>query len=248
MPRDVGVIVAAAGRGERLGGPVPKQFRPIAGVPLLLRALRPFLAHPAVAEVVAVLPPDTAARPPAWLADLIGERLRIVAGGATRTESVGAGLRGLGPGCSIVLVHDGARPFPVREVIDEVIAAARRGTGAVAAVPVSDTLKEVVSESAGEAELVGPSALSASPARPPVVARTVPRTGLWRAQTPQGFPRSLLETAYAAARTQGWTGTDEAELVERSGGTVVLIRDAATNLKITTPDEWRLAEALARGQ
>jgi len=225
--------VAAAGRGERAGGEVLKQFRPIAGVPLLLRALRPFLSHPEVVEVVVVLPAPAAAAPPEWLGPLLGERLRAVPGGAVRMDSVEAGLRVLPASCAIVLIHDGARPFPETGVIDAVIAAARRGVGAVAAVPVADTLKE--------AEARDPHA-----GEPPRIVRTVSRSGLWRAQTPQGFPRSLLEAAYAGARGSGFVGTDEAALVERMGGEVVLISDTMTNLKITTADDFTLAEALAR--
>lgn len=230
MRRDVGVVVVAAGRSERLGGEVPKQFRTIAGVPLLLRAVRPFLSHPEVREVVAVLPPAQAAAPPAWLAELLGERLRAVAGGDLRMDSVEAGLSRLSAECRIVLVHDGARPFPEIAVIDRIIAAARHGTGAVAAVPVTDTLKE---------------------AEPPAIGalghiiRTVARDRLWRAQTPQGFPRAMLEGAFVAARSAGYSATDESALVERAGGAVVVVHDVSTNLKITTPDDLRLAEALA---
>lgn len=230
LPRDVGVVVVAAGRGDRLGGDVPKQFRPIAGVPLLLRALRPFLAHPDVADVVAVLPAAAAESPPPWLAELLGERLRVVAGGATRMDSVEAGLRALPAGAVIVLVHDGARPFPDPWVITEVIAAARRGTAAIAAIPLADTVKESANGTAG------------SHAR---VARTLPRDGLWRAQTPQGFSRALLEKAYAAARAGGYVGTDCASLVEQLGAEVLLIPDMITNFKVTTVNDLRLAEAVA---
>jgi 2-C-methyl-D-erythritol 4-phosphate cytidylyltransferase len=225
----VGVVVVAAGRGERMGGAVPKQFQPIAGVPLLLRALRPFLSHPDVGDVIAVLPADAAAAPPEWLAGLLGERLRTVAGGATRMDSVEAGLKALPASCRIVLVHDGARPFPEPAVIDAVIGAARRGSGAIAAIPLADTLKEAEPVAGGSAR----------------VRRTVPRAALWRAQTPQGFPRALLESAYAAARAAGRNGTDEAALVEEAGGEVVLVPDSPANLKVTSPDDLRLAEAIA---
>ena len=209
---------------------MPKQFRPIAGVPLLLRALRPFLVHPDVADVVAVLPAEAAGSPPAWLAELLGERLRAVAGGASRMDSVEAGLRALPAGAEIVLVHDGARPFPEPSVIAEVIAAARHGVAAIAAIPVADTVKESVNGvGGGHARVV----------------RTVPRDGLWRAQTPQGFPRALLERAYAAARAAGYGGTDCASLVERVGGEVLLIPDSVGNFKVTTVNDLRLAEAVA---
>jgi 2-C-methyl-D-erythritol 4-phosphate cytidylyltransferase len=226
--REVGVVVVAAGQSQRFGGERPKQFRELRGSPLLLHSLRPFLSHPAVTEVVVVLPPPEASQPPAWLAPLLGERLRAVAGGSTRMDSVEAGFRALGGEARIVLVHDGARPFPDVAVIDAIIAEAARGVGAIAAVPLHDTLKEAVD--------------GASPA---LVGRTLARDRLWRAQTPQGFPRAMLEAALRAARADGFVGTDEASLVERTGAPIVLIPDAETNLKVTTPDDFRIAEALA---
>ena len=116
-------------------------------------------------------------------------------------DSVEAGLNALPAGCGIVLVHDGARPFPEPAVIDAVIRIARAGSGAIAADPVTDTLKKAEAEA-------GATALG------PRVARTMSRSGLWRAQTPQGFPRPMLESAFRLARSTGYVGTDEAALVE----------------------------------
>lgn len=227
MPRDVGVVVVAAGQGVRAGGGEPKQFRPIAGVPMLLRALRPFTAHPEVAQVVVVLPAGVAAAPPPWLAELGGGLLTIVAGGEERTDSVRNGLAALRPECALVLVHDGARPFIERMVVDRVIARARGGAGVVPALLVSDTLKKVTGSSAE-------------------VAETVSRDGLYRAQTPQGFPTALLRKAFAAKTSPGYVPTDEASLVEATGvGLVVLVEGSALNLKVTSPDDFVLAEAIA---
>ena len=228
MPPDVGVIIVAAGRGARVGG-TPKQFRDLAGVPVLLRALRPFTSHPAVACTVVALPAADASAPPEWLAPLVGDRLRVVAGGRERGDSVQAALAALPAQCATVLVHDGARPLVSRETIDAVIAAAARGVGAVAAVPLGDTLKEVEE---------GASSL--------VVERTIPRQRLWRAQTPQGFPRALLERALQAAAADAVQGTDDAELVERIGGRVEIVPDQPSNLKLTTPADFALADALVR--
>ena len=144
---DVGVIVVAAGAGVRAGPGEPKQFRSIFGIPMLLRALRPFTSHPDVGQVVVALPPGSAERPPEWLGKLRGERLTLVTGGATRPDSVRAGLAALTVETTVVLIHDAARPFVSRETIDEVIARARAGVGAAAAVPMSDTIKEVVADS-----------------------------------------------------------------------------------------------------
>ena len=217
----------AAGRGTRVGGETPKQFHSIAGVPMVLRALRPFASHPDVAEVVLVLPADAAAAPPDFLRSL-GSGLTIVPGGAARADSVAAGLAALGPDCTIVLVHDAARPFVERAVIDAVIAHARAGEGAVAAIRLSDTLKEAAAD---------------DPSR---VACTVARDGLWRAQTPQGFPRAVLERAHNAAGSDRPAATDDAALVEATGHEVRVYEGAASNFKITTPEDLIVAEALLR--
>jgi 2-C-methyl-D-erythritol 4-phosphate cytidylyltransferase len=227
LPRDVGVIVVAAGRSSRLGGGAAKQYRPVAGVPLVLRAVRPFAAHPEVAHLVLVLPAADAVSPPAFLARHPGEAFTLIAGGAERADSVAAGLAAVRADCRIVLVHDGARPFPARTVIDAVIGYARAGEGAIAALPVTDTIKE------------------ADPADPTRIRTTVPRSRLWRAQTPQGFPRELLERAYAEAGARASEATDEAALVEACGGTVRLVPDTIRNLKVTTPEDLVLAERLA---
>ena len=219
------MVVVAAGRGTRFGGETPKQYQPIGGVPMVLRAVRPFAAHPDVAQVALVLPPADAEAPPGFLRGLAGAGLVVVAGGAERADSVAAGLRSLGPECTVVLVHDAARPFVGRAVIDAVIAHARAGEGAVAAVRVSDTLKQAAAEDATR------------------VARTVPREGLWRAQTPQGFPRAVLARAYAAAQGEG--ATDDAALVERTGVSVRLVPDSPRNMKVTTSEDLALAELLA---
>jgi len=224
-PPDVGVVIAAGGRGERAGPGTPKQFRPIAGVPMLLRSLRPFGAHPRVAQIVVALPAPFAEDPPSWLAEVAGAGLTLVAGGDTRAASVRNGLAGLAEGCRIVLVHDAARPFVSPETIDAVVARAAEGVAAVPAVPVSDTIKRV-----GDGH---------------VVTETVDRASLWRAQTPQGFPRRMLEEAFDSVAEQARPDyTDEAALAEACGFPVRVVPDRASNLKITTPADFLLAEAL----
>ena len=228
LPRDVGVVVVAAGRGERLGGNVPKQYQLIGGVPMVVRALHPFTSHPDVVQVVLVLPNEDAGRPPRFLSDISGpSTLSIVPGGRHRGDSVRAGLAALRPECTVVLVHDAARPFVERGVIDAVIRYARAGEGAVPAVPLSDTLKEAMA------------------ADPSVIRRTHPRARLWRAQTPQGFPRAVLEEAHARAVSTGHRATDDAALVEAMGVPVRLVPDSCRNLKVTTPEDLALAELLA---
>lgn len=215
----------AAGRGTRVGGDVPKQFLELAGAPVLLHAIRPFVSHPDICQVVVVLSPTDAADPPPWLAAHVGELLAVVAGGDERSASVAAGLAALGSACRIVLVHDGARPFPPRTVIDEGIAIARNGHGAVPAIPVGDTIKRA--DEYGQ------------------VLTTVARDGLWRAQTPQVFPREVLVRAHAAAQAEGLCATDDAGLVERIGERIQLIPGSPRNVKITTPDDVLMARWLA---
>jgi 2-C-methyl-D-erythritol 4-phosphate cytidylyltransferase len=226
----VGVVLAAAGQSLRLGGGTPKQYRELGGVPILLRSLRPFTAHPDVAHVVVVLPASDIAVPPAWLAPLAGAGLTLVAGGAERSDSVAAGLAALPGECTIVLVHDAARPLVDRQTIDGVIAAVREGVGAVPAIPVGDTLKEA----------------DEPPSRR--VLRTVPRDRLYRVQTPQGFPRALLEWAHGEATGEGLTATDDAALVERLGSEVRLVPGSPRNFKVTAPEDFELAEAILRGE
>lgn len=229
-PRDVGLLLLGAGAGLRAGGGTPKQFREVAGVPLLLRSLRSFAPHPALSAVVITLPPEVVIDPPAWLADLVAERLLLVAGGATRADSVRAALAALPPDCHTVVVHDGARPFPSRGTIDAVLAAARGGQAAIAAFPVTDTIK------AGTPSPDGAGI---------VISRTIPREMLWRAATPQAFPRALLERAHRSAGNDPSFITDDAMLVEALGVQVQLIEEEPTNIKVTTSGDFALADAIA---
>ena len=221
LPRDVGVIVVAAGSSVRFGGAVPKQYHELDGTPILLHALRPFTSHPDVAQVVVVLRAEDAENPPVWLAALQSEVLVVAPGGATRMASVASGLARLGQACAVVLVHDGARPFPPRAVIDEGIAVARRGTSAVPALPVAETIKRA--DDFGR--IVG----------------SVPRDGLWLAQTPQAFPREILQRAHQAAGHGDMIATDDAMLVELLGAHVDLIPGFPRNIKITTANDLALA-------
>lgn len=226
--RDVGVIIVAAGQGTRIGGGTPKQYLEVGGVPMLVRATRPFARHPQVAHIAVVLPRADVASPPAWLLPHLGGMLTLVAGGAERSDSVAAGLAALPATCTVVLVHDAARPFVDTALIDRVIDAARAGHAVVPALPVTDTIKEVSAADAAE------------------VTRTVPRETLRRVQTPQGFPRELLEQAHASARRDNASGTDDAALVERMGRSVRIVPGDARNVKVTTTEDLELAEYLAR--
>jgi len=154
--------------------------------------------------------------------------LSLVAGGAERSDSVAAGVAALPAACEFVLVHDAARPFIDAELIDRVINAARAGHAVVPALAVTDTIKEMD---------------AADPSR---IVRTVPREQLRSVQTPQGFPRGVLEEAHAHARREGRKGTDDAALVEQAGGMVRVVNGDPRNMKVTTPEDLELAEYLMR--
>jgi 2-C-methyl-D-erythritol 4-phosphate cytidylyltransferase len=193
---------------------------------MLLRSIRPFAAHPRIGPIVVVLPEAEAAKPPAWLAPLLSGRLTVTAGGETRQQSVANGLARLGPEAGIVLVHDAARPFVDAGLIDRVLQVASLGAAAVPGLPLADTVKET--DTAG------------------LVVRTVPRERLVAVQTPQAFPRQMLETAHQRARGDaGGTATDDAALCERLGHPVRVVPGSPRNIKITTAEDFVLAEGLA---
>ena len=228
-----GAVIVAAGSGERAGGPLagePKQYREIAGVRMLLRAIRPFASHAAVGPIVVVLPEADASHPPAWLAPLLSDRLTVAAGGASRQQSVANGLARLPATATIVLVHDAARPFADADIIDRVLGVAALGAAAIPGVPVSDTIKET--DTAG------------------LVTRSLPRDRLVSVQTPQAFPRQMLETAHQRARAEATAApaSDDATLCERLGFPVRVVPGNARNLKITTAADFVVAEALANGR
>ena len=220
--RDVGVVIVAGGSGSRAGGEEPKQFRWVAGRPMLLHSVQAFQARADVAMVVVVLPRERVGDPPPWLFQSDLERLLVSVGGRERADSVRHGLEDLPPECEIVVIHDAARPLVPDDVIDRVIAEARRGHGAIAALPVVDTLKEVGDDGR--------------------ITRTVERARLWRAQTPQAFPRAMIVQAHRDGR--GHAATDDAALCERLGLPVVVVKGSERAMKVTDESDFARAEAL----
>jgi 2-C-methyl-D-erythritol 4-phosphate cytidylyltransferase len=217
----VAAVLPAGGSGLRMGGDgVRKQYSELAGEPVLLRAIRPFLEHPDVEWVIVALPADDVAHPPFSLPSGVS----VVPGGARRGDSVLNGLRAVPDVAEIVLIHDAARPLVTPAVLERVLDAIDWDTGAIAAIPVADTLKRV--DEAG------------------TIAATVDRGALWRAQTPQGFPRAMVVEAYERGASDGIVATDDAALVEHYGGRVVVVEGDPRNLKITRPEDLRLAEHL----
>ncbi|MFE5580047.1 2-C-methyl-D-erythritol 4-phosphate cytidylyltransferase [Kitasatospora sp. NPDC056531] len=231
-------VVPAAGRGERLGPGAPKALRELGGVPLLVHAVRALARSRAVGLVVVAAPADGVAEVVALLDShgLDGKDIRVVAGGATRQESVRLGLAAIPEDVAIVLVHDAARPLVPVEVVDAVAAAVRAGAEAVVpAVPLADTVKRV----------------EPNPGRPEPVIDTPERATLRAVQTPQGFDRAALVEVHAKALAEEAAGgadapavTDDAGLVERYGGRVVVVPGHEEAFKVTRPLDLVLAEAV----
>jgi 2-C-methyl-D-erythritol 4-phosphate cytidylyltransferase len=233
-------VVPAAGRGERLGPGAPKALRDLGGVPLLVHAVRALARSRAVTLVVVVAPADGVGRVRALLdshgtGPAGGPELLVVPGGATRQESVRLGLAALPPEVDVVLVHDAARPLVPVAVVDAVARAVDEGADAVVpAVPLADTVKQV-----------GP---APAPGRPEPVLATPDRAWLRAVQTPQGFRRALLQQVHAKALADAVDATDDAGLVERYGGQVVLVPGHEEAFKVTRPLDLVLAEAVLAGR
>lgn len=221
----IAAIVPAAGAGVRMEADRPKQFRPLGDRPLLVHTLQRLSDSPLIETVVVVVPADWVAKARSELIEPYGLAKvgAVVAGGAERQNSVAAGLEALGPEVDLVVVHDGVRPFVTEAMIADVVEAARAVGAAVAAIPVAETVKRVADG---------------------VVVETVSRDGLYRVQTPQAFRREVLAEALERARAEGVVGTDEAALVERFGRPVRVVAGSAVNLKVTSPEDWSLAESI----
>ena len=222
--RDVGVVIVAGGSGSRVGGEELKQFRWVAGKPMLLHSVQTFMARADVGMVVVVLPQRYAGDPPPWLFQCDVDRLLVSVGGRTRSESVANGLDDLPDDAQVVLVHDAARPLVGAATIERVVAAVRAGRSVVAALPVVDTLKYVDDD--GRIE------------------RTVSRESLWRAQTPQGFPRQVIVDAHRRAMADRVSATDDAALLERLGIPVHVVRGSERALKVTESHDFARVDAL----
>jgi 2-C-methyl-D-erythritol 4-phosphate cytidylyltransferase len=233
------VIIPAAGLGTRMAaasgakakklGP-SKQFTELGGTPILIHTLRKFAAHPRVSEICVALRKDEIrgfrARLEAEGKDILLKKVELVEGGEHRQQSVANALGTVSAGPDdVILVHDAVRPFVTAEIIDAVIEGARKHGAAIAGMPAVDTVKQVERTADGA-----------------LITATVPRERVVMAQTPQGFHYSILKRAFDEAVADGFMGTDEAALVERSGREVAVVMGSSRNLKITTPSDMELAE------
>jgi len=233
-PPRVSAIIAAGGRGLRLGADQPKQFIAIDGRTILERSIAAFAGHPAIGEVIVALPPDRLEAATDRMRELGLGRVECVAGGARRQDSVANAFARVSPEASVVVIHDAARPFVTAALIARTIEAAARHGAAIAALPVRDTVKQAGGE-------------RADAARP--IAATLPREDIFLAQTPQAFRREVLARALDTGRGQDVDATDEAMLAERAGFPVHLVAGDPDNMKITTPEDLEAARRrLAAGR
>jgi len=219
----VAILIPAGGAGRRMGGAF-KPFLEIDGEPMLAHTLRPFLERDDIEWVVVALPPEMVTEPPVWLC--ADPRVAVVSGGAERGDSVRNALAAVPPEADVILVHDAARPLVTADVIDRCIVLAGEGRSAIAAIRAVDTIKEV--DDGGR------------------VAATPDRRRLWAAQTPQAFPAAVLRNALARALEERVASTDDSALVDRFGGTVVVVEGHPENLKVTTVADLAIAEVLLR--
>lgn len=242
----VTAIIAAGGRGERFGASQPKQLLSVGGRPILARSVEAFASHPAIDAIVIALPQTLVDDPPEYLRavggfDARGKPLHLVAGGERRQDSVANAFRAAGDATDLIVIHDAARPFASADLIARTIAAAATSGAAVAAVQSRDTVK-LAYRRGGDAH----APLNADASRDArFVAETLPRERVYLAQTPQAFQRDVLRRALDICARDGLDATDEAALVELAGLPVSLVDGEASNIKITTPEDLRIAEAIA---
>lgn len=228
MVNKCSVIIPAAGQGKRMRAELNKQFLQLQGMPIIVHTLRAFQRCRVIDEIILVVGPG---EEPEYRNEYIPryglDKIKaIVEGGRERQDSVINGLQAVSEDCDIVLVHDGARPLVTDEEIINSVTAAEDAGAAVVAVPVKDTIKKVGSEL--------------------LVEKTLERGLLWQAQTPQTFRYEVFCEATRRAREDGFYGTDDTSLVERLGRRVKIVQGSYENLKITTPEDLILAEAIIK--
>lgn len=232
-------IIPAAGLGTRMA-PAPssknkktapsKQFTELGGIPILVHTLRKFAASPSVSEIYVALRKNEIAgfrtRLQSEFKDVLQKNIQFAEGGEHRQHSVANALAAISAAADdVVLVHDAVRPFVSEQIIEDVVRAAQKYGAAIAGLPAVDTVKQVERTAEGA-----------------LVTATLPRERVVMAQTPQGFRFDLLRKVFDEAAADGFLGTDEASLVERSGHEVAVVMGSARNIKITTPGDMELAE------
>ncbi|MBW2487584.1 MAG: 2-C-methyl-D-erythritol 4-phosphate cytidylyltransferase [Deltaproteobacteria bacterium] len=228
MTPRVYAIIVAAGRGLRMQDSKRKQFTVLEGKPILAHTLTAFNRCDAITRIIVVLPAKDLefCRQEILPAAGVKKKTELVVGGARRQDSVYNGLKAIKNDDGLVLIHDGVRPFVRQEHLRACIEGAHKQGACILGVPASDTVKQVNAQN--------------------VIVQTRPRNTLWLAQTPQAFEIKLIKKAHASAKQDGFIGTDDASLVERLGAAVKMIPGSRCNIKITRPEDLKLARALLR--
>jgi 2-C-methyl-D-erythritol 4-phosphate cytidylyltransferase len=226
MGMGIGLVVVAAGSGTRMGGKVKKPYLELGGIPILARTLQVFTEINSITEKVVVVHKDEVNRTEALLKDYKIEGIRLVIGGKERQDSVFEGLKALSSRVEHVLIHDGARPFVSERLIRTIIDHVKAKDAVIPGIPVKDTIKML--DASG------------------VVSHTPDRKSLWAVQTPQAFRMSILLDCYERIKDGMIQVTDDASLLEISGVPVYIVEGEQMNIKITTPDDLFLGEAMLR--
>ncbi|MDO8358246.1 MAG: 2-C-methyl-D-erythritol 4-phosphate cytidylyltransferase [Nitrospirota bacterium] len=226
MDKRVVAVVPAAGKGLRMGGAVPKQFLSLGGEPIVVHSLRALQSAACIHDIILAVP---SADLDYCRNDLVvrygfSKVTKVVPGGKERQDSVRLGLEHVPEETEIVLVHDAVRPFVTVAMIEAVVAAARQHGGAIIALPMRDTVKQVGSDH--------------------LIQRTVDRQPLWLAQTPQAFRMDWLREAHRKAKVEGVPATDDAFLFEWMGHSVVVVEGSGENIKVTRPEDMVIGEAI----
>ena len=217
------VVIPAAGQGSRIGG-TRKQFRKLGKYNPLIHCIKMFSTRSRIKEIIVVGPEKDVDEMRAFISTLV-PNVTVVAGGASRQESVYNGLKAVGK-ASYVLIHDAVRPFISADLIERVMKAAVSDGAAAPAIEMYDSVRR------GDDDTFG---------------RPIPRDGLYRVQTPQGFEKELILSAHKKAVESGWEGTDDVSIVSRFGKPVQIVQGSAWNRKITTPEDWAIARVLWPG-
>ncbi|MCX5725890.1 MAG: 2-C-methyl-D-erythritol 4-phosphate cytidylyltransferase [Candidatus Saganbacteria bacterium] len=224
----VGAIIAAGGIGKRMGVPSGKQFIKILGIPVISWALIPFEKSSLICEIILVINKENKKEAEELVKTNDFKKVKITVGGAEREDSVFNGLKMLSSKVEAVLIHDGARALVTEDIISRCIKALEKSDAAVAGVPVSDTIKMVGKD------------LN--------ILKTIDRSKLWSAQTPQGFKLRSIRQAYEKAKNKKFIATDDAMLLESIGKSVKMIMGSLENIKITRPEDLRIAEAILKSR
>ena len=220
----VTAIVPAGGTGKRMGNSFPKQYLSIQNKPILIYTLEKLDRCKAIDETILAVPAALIDQTESLIQDWqIRKVNRVVAGGRERQQSVSNALNAADPACSLVVIHDAVRPFVSVAKIEETILTAREEGAAILGIPEKCTIKRVIGR---------------------IVSETVDRSDLWQIQTPQAFYAELIREAYRLAEADGISGTDDAMLIERLGYPVFVVEGEETNIKITSPIDLHIAEAI----